>query len=428
MSIQTSRSAPHWFGQLLALIVLVSSSLSVLAEDSGRALWESARDAIVQVRVIERESDEKSSIGSGFLLAGHDVIVSNFHVVASAVHEPQKYSLQLLDSNGRTWSSTIVDFDVVHDLALLTVPEAVTASLAMASGLPEQGDAVYSLGNPFDLGQTIVPGTFNGLLEASFYQKLLFSGSLNPGMSGGPSINASGEVVGVNVASMGNQISFLVPASYLLALLDRRQDVVPITGYQDHISAQLQQDQQLKYQRLAATSWPTQQLGDAQVGGSLPAFFKCWGDTQDEDELDVVISRTSCTSQDSIYLSSSLQTGLIDYEYSFVRTDAMGGLRFHRWLSQQFSGMRTRTWPGKEDVSNYDCQQSVVSDADATDWRMVFCVRAYHQYDDFFDVLFQATSIKQADAALASHFALSGVSQANAEAFLDRFLGLQQWP
>lgn len=103
MSIQTSRSAPHWFGQLLALIVLVSSSLSVLAEDSGRALWESARDAIVQVRVIERESDEKSSIGSGFLLAGHDVIVSNFHVVASAVHEPQKYSLQLLDSNGRTW-------------------------------------------------------------------------------------------------------------------------------------------------------------------------------------------------------------------------------------------------------------------------------------------------------------------------------------
>lgn len=390
-------------------------------------LWESARDAIVQVRVIERESDAKSSIGSGFLLAGQQVIVSNFHVVASAVHKPDKYSLQLLDSQGRTWESTLIDFDVVHDLALLSVPEAITASLAMADAMPEQGDAVYSLGNPFDLGQTIVPGTFNGLLEASFYQKLLFSGSLNPGMSGGPAINAEGEVVGVNVASMGNQISFLVPASYLNALLERRQSTVAVAGYKDHISAQLQLDQNLKYGRLASTPWPTQELGEARVGGSLPALFKCWGDTQDEDELDVVVSRTSCTSQDSIYLSSSLQTGLIDYEYSYVKTDAMGGLRFHRWLSQQFSGMRTRTWPGKDDVTNYDCQQSVVSDADGTDWRMVFCVRGYHDYEDFFDVLFQATSLKRSDAALASHFALSGVNRANAEAFLSRFLGLQQW-
>lgn len=412
---------------LIALALLVLISPYAQAEESGRALWESARDAIVQVRVIERESDEKSSIGSGFLLAEHGVIVSNFHVVASAVHKPEKYSLQLLDSQGRTWESTLIDFDVVHDLALLSVPDGVTASLTMAEGLPEQGDAVYSLGNPFDLGQTIVPGTFNGLLEASFYQKLLFSGSLNPGMSGGPAINTEGAVVGVNVASMGNQISFLVPASYLVALLARRDDVVPVAGYQAHISAQLQLDQQLKYERLASTAWPTQQLGEAQVGGSLPAFFKCWGDTQDEDDLDVVVSQTSCTSQDSIYLSSSLQTGLIDYEYSYVKTDAMGGLRFHRWLSQQFSGMRTRSWPGKEDVTNYDCQQSVVSDADAADWRMVFCVRGYHEYEDFFDVLFQATSIKRSDAALASHFALSGVSRANAEAFLGRFLELAQW-
>ena len=56
---------------------------------------------------------------------------------------------------------------------------------------------------------------------------ILFSGSLNPGMSGGPTLNEQGSVIGVNVATSGNEISFLVPAQYLAIILER----LKLTGF-----------------------------------------------------------------------------------------------------------------------------------------------------------------------------------------------------
>ena len=51
-----------------------------------------------------------------------------------------------------------------------------------------------------DIGLTIVQGSFSGRLQRSLYDRLHFTGSINPGMSGGPALNAQGAVVGVNVA------------------------------------------------------------------------------------------------------------------------------------------------------------------------------------------------------------------------------------
>ena len=55
------------------------------------------------------------------------------------------------------------------------------------------------MGNPHDLGMTIIEGTYNGLIQTSRFQKILFSGSLNSGMSGGPAMDDKGRVIGVGV-------------------------------------------------------------------------------------------------------------------------------------------------------------------------------------------------------------------------------------
>ena len=60
-----------------------------------------------------------------------------------------------------------------------------------------QGATVYSLGNPHDLGLIVVPGTYNGLQKHSFYPRIHFTGAVNAGMSGGPTVDAAGKVVGV---------------------------------------------------------------------------------------------------------------------------------------------------------------------------------------------------------------------------------------
>lgn len=423
----------RWHRLLHGAVLPFAALLAALsgAADTSKELWDASRQAIYQIRVVEAESGEKSTIGSGFQIDENGLIATNFHVVSAAVHEPEKYRLELTDTDGGTAPLTLVDFDVIHDLALVRRPQpksgAVVTPLDRASDLPQQGDPVFAVGNPYDLGQAIVPGTYNGLLEASFYQKLLFSGSLNPGMSGGPALSQDGLVVGVNVATMGNQISFLVPISYLNALVDDvSEDLLP-TRYKARVAEQLHADQAAKFAKLLSEPWPTQRLGAVNVGASLEAYFKCWGNTRDDDDDPIVLSQTSCTSQDSIYVSRSIQTGLIDYEYAYISTDEMSSLRFYRWVSSRFSGMNTRSRVTKDDATNYQCEQDTLRDDLGSSWRTVFCVRAYRDVEDFYDVVYQATALGRPHETLTSHFALSGVSRANARAFTNRFETLQSW-
>ena len=57
-----------------------------------------------------------------------------------------------------------------------------------------QGERIYSLGNPLDVGFAVIEGTFNGLVDRSFYPTIFFAGSLNPGVSGGPTMDQEGRV------------------------------------------------------------------------------------------------------------------------------------------------------------------------------------------------------------------------------------------
>ena len=94
----------------------------------------------------------------------------------------------------------------------------------------EQGERIYSLGNPLDVGFAITEGNYNGLVQRSFYPRIFFGGALNPGMSGGPALDARGRVIGVNVAKRldAEQVSFLVPAEFARALLDKARQAAPI--------------------------------------------------------------------------------------------------------------------------------------------------------------------------------------------------------
>src|SRR5262249_59386101 len=84
-----------------------------------------------------------------------------------------------------------------------------------------KGERLYSMGNPLDLGFTIVEGTYNGLVDRSYNERIHFSGAINPGMSGGPTVTADGHAVGINVSKQlgGELVSFLVPARFAATLL-----------------------------------------------------------------------------------------------------------------------------------------------------------------------------------------------------------------
>ena len=417
---------------LFIIISCLVLNTSLKAQD-GEAVFAGARDQVFQILIIDTKSQEKAAIGSGFLLAGDGLIATNFHVISAAVHKPQKYRIELKTENGVSHALRLVDFDVVHDLAIVQLEDKIElpAPLSIAAQQPLQGEQIFSLGNPFDLGHTIVPGTFNGLLEKSFYQKLHFSGSLNPGMSGGPAINKNGHVVGINVATSGNQVSFLVPVKYLQRLLNNfRHRGAPLaaTKLSEEVGNQLYADQQFKFDLLLNREWLTQPWGKMQVGADIDDFFKCWGDSSDEDE-EFVSTVKNCTSQDSIFVSSSLDTGLIDLQYAWLETEEYGTLRFHKYFSSQFDHIVTRTYGNEDDLTNYQCNREFVTQAEVEPriWRAVLCIRQYKDYPKLFDALFLSSLLGEDTEGLVSHFALSGVSRHNVEAFAKRFMELHSW-
>jgi serine protease Do len=172
-----------------------------VAPAAGQAseLFSALQERVFQIRVIDKSSGKKSAIGSGFTIDSSGLFATNYHVVSDLVIEPKRYRLEYVAHNGATGPLTLRDIDVVHDLAIVSSDPVHAACFSLNTAPLKKGSRIYSIGNPLDLGMTIIEGTYSGFIERSLYEKIHFSGSLNPGMSGGPAIDARGSVIGVNV-------------------------------------------------------------------------------------------------------------------------------------------------------------------------------------------------------------------------------------
>ena len=96
----------------------------------------------------------------------------------------------------KTIKADVVAFDIVNDLALLKVPVKFSQVLKVRPGAVKDGDKIFSIGLPKDLGMSIVEGNYNGILKEGIYENILMSSPINSGMSGGPTLNKNSDVVG----------------------------------------------------------------------------------------------------------------------------------------------------------------------------------------------------------------------------------------
>ena len=117
--------------------------------------------------------------------------MTNFHVVSQAALKPEQHDLVYVTADGREAPVTILQIDVLHDLALLKASDAGSRSFDALTFRPAtqalaQGERIYSLGNPLDVGFAVMEGNYNGLVRRSFYPQIFFGGALSGGMSGGP--------------------------------------------------------------------------------------------------------------------------------------------------------------------------------------------------------------------------------------------------
>jgi S1-C subfamily serine protease len=141
-------------------------------------------------------------LGSGFVIdkAGH--IVTNYHVVKGATR------VEVSFSNDERLPARVIGRDPSTDTAVLDVKapaRALTPLLLGDSDLVQVGDAVVAIGNPLGEDRSITSGIVSALQRsivapngAAIDHVIQTDAALNHGNSGGPLLNARGEVVGVN--------------------------------------------------------------------------------------------------------------------------------------------------------------------------------------------------------------------------------------
>jgi len=404
------------------------NQVSSKVPDEAREIYQRHQSHVFQVQVVDRATGKKSAIGSGFLIDAR-YLATNFHVVAAAVHKPNAYRVEVVREDDTSGALTIEAIDVIHDLAIVKTDRAAPTYARLGRFDLAKGEKIFAMGNPHDLGMTIVEGTYNGLMKNSLYKKILFSGSLNPGMSGGPTFNHDGEVIGVNVATAGNQLSFLVPVSSLKRLWnDLRAGKIrrPAKGWEPVIERQLLQNQDRYMRRLLSSDWETLSIGEGRVPGEISGIFKCWGDSVDQKEKLYKYSYMDCSTDDALFLSDSFQTGRIHYRYNWMRSKGLMPWRFYRAYQTYYSYPLEFTNASKQDVSNFECRSDFVV-VGGKDWKVALCARNYKKYPRLYDVDLSMASVHATDRGLLVDVVALGVTQANAVKFMEKFLKAIQW-
>lgn len=429
--------------RLVLLLILIASTGNVPAADKipqttptdeAEQLFSSHKQSIFQIRVIELATGNKAAIGSGFLVDTRGYIATNFHVVSGYVHQPSRYRLEFASVDGDTGPLQLIDIDVVHDLAIARgeMKTQDIRALALGHSKMSNGTRIFSLGNPHDLGLSVVEGTYNGLLEKSLFDKIFFSGSLNPGMSGGPTLNRRGQVVGINVSTAGNQVSFLVPVNFLKKLLTQlkadkqRDDQAGETDFEKRIEQQLFEHQEKFISALVDSDWRTTTLGPFHLPGSVHDIFKCWGDSDDDSEALIDHAYSNCYSEDQIYLAQRFTTGGLAYTYDLYRSKELGELHFYNLYSKEFAHTIRLNSANKDEVENFQCHTDFVNFAEK-DWKMSLCSRKYLKYPRLYDITTTIALISERDIGLIVQLAASGVNREMAFSLIRKFIQHISW-
>lgn len=385
-------------------------------------IFERGEQAIYQIRVIHRETGKKSSIGSGFVFDAANRLATNYHVVAGFIEEPEVYQLSYLGSDGREGDLQLLAVDAVHDLALVEADQPLGPPLQIAT-LPAKGAPLYAMGNPLDLGLTIAAGTNGGELRQTDGSRILFSGSLNPGMSGGPTFDGEGRVVGVNVATARNDISFIVPTRYLARMLNVETDAGdPLASVGTQIGSY-----QISYlDRIVDGDWPTTRLREMRVPGAVSSTVRCW-DASPESKPERYYRRftISCKNENDIFLTKEIDVGKLIYEFIWLEAEQLEAQRFYRLYeavnSSQFGGKS-----GEDDVERFRCSTQFV-DVNGQDFKATFCARRYKHFPQLSDILFTAAMVGRQDRGFIFNIDLTGTDYKAAVRLIGRFLKEIQW-
>ncbi len=420
---------------------------------TGQRIYERTRPRLLQVRTLLKTQDSQASVGSAFLVDDGGLLVTNYHVISQYALQPGRYRLVYVTVDGSQGALQLLAFDVVHDLALLKPVNP--APLAGRGAVPlrpaadplSRGARIFSLGNPLDVGFAVAEGTYNGPVERSFLETLFFGGSLSPGMSGGPALDEQGRLIGVNVAARrdGEQVSFLVPAAPVRALIERGRAAKPLnTPAWGEITRQLLDHEAVLTERFIAQPWRS--AGHERYAIPVPqeTFMRCWGRGSTQAERGLQFERGDCEMDSRIYVNGSLLTGFLTVRHESYDGSKLGALRF----AERYSASFRNEFMGRDDrhLTAPQCVERQIENpprgaagaagmagsgnagnARSLPLKAVVCLRAYKKLEGLHDLSVLVATLDGSQSGAQGRFDARGVSFASAQKLAQHYLDGYAW-
>ena len=188
------------------------------------------KDSVVSIAVSELVYsaedgvvDNTDNIGTGFIVDKGGLIITNQHVVSDTESD-----YKVITSSGDEYDVVKIERDDVNDIALLKIDATDLKPVILGNSDDlVVGQTVIAIGTPLgDYAGTVTTGIISGLdrdvttsaswfgdSEKDYENVIQTDAAVNPGNSGGPLLNTSGEVIGINFATTTNadNISFALP-------------------------------------------------------------------------------------------------------------------------------------------------------------------------------------------------------------------------
>ena len=227
---------------------------TVPASNSSGTDWTDVAAAVSPAVVtIQAQGASSGGTGSGVVYDAQGDIVTNYHVIASALGGGQ---IQVTLADGRLYGAVVVGHDKTTDLAVIRLenpPSDLTVARFATSANLEVGAPVMAIGAPLGLSNTVTTGIVSALnrpVEVSVDESatsedgaqassdlvvtnaIQIDASINPGNSGGPLFDASGAVIGINssIKSLSSSsdgqagsigLGFAIPSDLVVSIADQ---------------------------------------------------------------------------------------------------------------------------------------------------------------------------------------------------------------
>jgi S1-C subfamily serine protease len=208
-----------WVGNKTAQTVEAFTTSKVTLQTNNNPEAPAGRFATVAAAVadsvvtVEAVSDTEGSQGSGVVVDGRGYIVTNNHVISEAATNPSAFKISVVFNDGKEVPANLVGRDPKTDVAVLKVDNVDNLTVARMGDSEKirVGEEVIAAGAPLGLRSTVTHGIVSALHRPvplsgdgsdtdTVIDGVQTDASINHGNSGGPLINMSSEVIGINTA------------------------------------------------------------------------------------------------------------------------------------------------------------------------------------------------------------------------------------